>query len=654
MTALDYKNFYDSEEFKTEFIHIRDDFGASYTAGETIFRVFATFADNITVCLYQTGTDEEEGARIIEKRAMVQVDKGLWQCTIVGDLKNLYYTYQVERDGNVKECIDPYAKACGCNGKRGMIIDLKDTNIKGWEKDKEWKQTNLNTVIYELHVKDFSYDKTSGIKDDYQGKYKAFTQKKELKYLKSLGITHLHLLPVFDFASVDEDGSKAQFNWGYDPMNYNIPEGSYSTDSFHGDVRIREFKEMVKALHKAGIAVVMDMVYNHTYVTDSCFQTLAPYYYYRQNENGEFSDGSACGNETASEKVMCGQYILQSVLYWAKEYHIDGFRFDLMGLHDTQTMNMIRNELDKQIPEKDILLYGEPWVAGNSPMQAGFYPAVKSNLDKLDNRIAVFCDNTRDTIKGNVFDEKDQGFVNGRPNLEENIASVVIAWCNMEGGFPSHSPNQIINYVSAHDNYTLWDKLVHTMKTDENFADRDEQLVVANKLTAGIIFTCMGTPFFQAGEEFARTKKGDENSYQSPPEINCLDYSRKDSFSDLVDYYRGLIELRGQISFYRDKSTEAIKRIKFVRKDSGVVAFEIDNNYTGNEQWKTIMVAYNGGNKSIVWNAGDEDWDLLVDGTSSYLWKTKGFWKHHVGKYVGTGQNVTVKEKSIAILAKRV
>lgn len=666
MTGLDYKKIYDSEDFKETYLHEREDFGAMYSKEETVFRVWAPFAEQVEICLYHTGTEEEEGAGFIEKRFMIQIEKGLWQCTVPGDWDGTYYTYRVEKEGRVTECIDPYAKACGANGQRGMVVNLKTTNPSGWDKDANWRQMCPDTVIYELHVKDFSYHKDSGVKPEYRGKYLAFTQKGTkgakkqkrigrgstgLDYLKSLGITHVHLLPAFDYASVDEIGLEEQFNWGYDPMNYNIPEGSYATDARRGEVRIREFKQMVQALHSAGIGVVMDVVYNHTWSAEkSSFQTLAPYYYYRQREDGELSNGSACGNETASERKMFRQYMVQSVLYWAREYHIDGFRFDLMGLHDTQTMNEIRRELDKAFPNKKILVYGEPWIADQSPMEEGFYPAVKKNVEKLDEQIGIFCDDTRDAIKGSVFLEEEPGFVNGKTGMEKAIASSVGAWCDGSEGWKPVAPSQLITYVSAHDNFTLWDKLVLTSDKKAEFREKREDILAMNRMCAGIVFTCMGTPFFQAGEEFARTKNGDENSYQSSPEINCLDWARKEEYEELVDYYRGLIGLRSQIAFYKDKSIQAVKRLHFIKMEKQVVEFTIDNGYGNGELWDMLYIVYNANGENYLTELPEGQWQTLADGEGADKWK-RGFFKKAEPSVSG---KVTITPKSIAVFGKKV
>lgn len=644
MTPFEYKQFYESEDFKRICAGAGEKWGAEYRKDRTVFRVWAPLADAVSVCLYQTGTDKEEGAKYLGRTEMCREESYAFSCTMEGNLEGVYYTYAVERGKETKECTDPYAKACGANGQRSMVVDLASTNPKGWETDKKWFQKNKDTVICELHIKDFSWQKESGISRRYRGKYLAFTEKETsfeghatgVSYLRELGITHVQFLPFFDYASVDETGEDSAFNWGYDPMNYNVPEGSYSTNPYDGHVRIRECKEMIKALHEAGIAVVMDVVYNHTYRADGAFQVLAPYYYYRQTEEGTLSDGSACGNEVASERRMAGNFIRQSVLYWAEEYHIDGFRFDLMGLHDTKTMNEIRKELDRRISHKHVLMYGEPWAAHPPAMAEGYFPAEKVNVDKLDNKIAIFNDSTRDAIKGSVFYGNSPGFVNGGKDMEKKIASAVLAWCDKGHDFLPLSPAQAINYVSVHDNDTLWDKLVKTGGRDD-FHEKDSRLLKENKLAAGIVMTCMGTPLFQAGEEFGRTKGGDDNSYQSPAEINCLDWKRRVVFNDLVEYYKGLIALRARIGFFRDKSVEALSRIQVLRAEKGMVNLLIDNAPYPKALYKKIFICYYAGEEETTLLLPDGKWQVLADGNSSYRWKKKHVWER-VGKVSGQMQ----------------
>ena len=633
MTALDYKKLYESKQFQDSCLAVREDFGAIYSKEKTVFHVWAPTAKAVALLLYATGTDEEEGAERKGSYPMNRIGGGVWEAEVDGDLHGVYYTYQVvSREDTTKECIDIYAKACGANGKRGMVVDLKRTDPEGFAQDEGWTQKNRNTFLYELHIKDFSYDENAGIDKEYRGKYLAFTQrgttlkghpdkKTGTDDLRELGITHVHLLPAFDYASVDETKEDNEYNWGYDPANYNVPEGSYATDCFHGEVRIREFKQMVKALHDAGIGVVMDVVFNHTYQTDSPFQTLAPYYYYRLDKEGGFLDASACGNETASEHFMYRQFMIQSVYYWASEYHIDGFRFDLMGVHDTGTMNQIRKKLNSLPNGENILMYGEPWAASEPSMEEGAVAAVKENLSYLDEGIAIFSDDTRDTIKGSVFYEEIPGFVNGKKGLEEKMKSAVCAWCDGGHEFIPKSPKQIITYVSAHDNYTLWDKLALTMQKQVDYSVRDERLIKANKLVAAILFTSKGIPFIQAGEEFARTKYGDENSYRSLADINKLDWGRLEEYHDLVAYYKGLRELRQAFSGLYDNSRESIERIRFLDAEEDIVAFEITNRKEHTDSWDKLVVVYNSNEDAGTLELPQGRWQHLVDGNSSVLWK---------------------------------
>ena len=661
MTEFQYKEWYESKEFRSEYEESCDDLGVTYTKEATTFKVWSPDADRICLYLHATGLDHEEGAADKGAYDFEKKENGFWSVTVEGDLNGVYYSYVVIRGEEKVECIDPYAKACGANGRRGMVLDMESTNPKGFDKDAAWYQKNKNTAIYELHVKDFSYDEHSGVSEEHRGKYLAFTEqnttldnngkvKTGVAYLKDLGITHVHLLPSYDFGSIDEIGDNKQFNWGYDPMNYNVPEGSYSTDAYRGEVRIKEFKEMVQALHKAGIAVVMDVVYNHTFCKDTSFQALAPYYYYRQNEDGSMSDGSACGNETASERFMYRQFMIQSVVYWAKEYHIDGFRFDLMGLHDVETMNMIRDALNKLPNGKHILMYGEPWIASDSPMEEGFTPALKKHVDLLDDNIAIFCDSTRDAIKGSVFEAKEPGFVNGAEGLEEEVMSSVFAWC--DGGhseFRPKTPSQIISYVSAHDNYTLWDKLAITLQDEVDFTAKDEKVLAANKLVAGIVMTLKGTPFFQAGEEFGRTKLGDENSYISSPDINKLDWNRCKEYSELVEYYKGLIAFRQNFAALNDRSMYELNFIYPICTKDGVVAYEMNNVHNHKDKWDSIIVVYNRNETPYEMTLPEGKWQKLIDKESSMLWKQNGLF---AGKNVAK-DTVSVEGVSIAVFGKK-
>lgn len=621
-TPLEWKHLFESEQFDEEYVYDGNDLGCTLKDQETVFKVWAPTAEYVVLNLYQGGDSSVDDK--IEEIPMEKSAKGVWTVTVERALKNLYYTYTVCADGEVHETQDVYSRATGVNGQRSMVVDLKCTNPKGWQED-EWKQeTSCLPVIYEVHIKDFSYDESSGIPAEYRGKYKAFTVENStlydrgekptcMAYLKELGITHVHLLPSFDYGSVDEAGPDTQFNWGYDPINYNVPEGSYATDPFDGNVRIREFKEMVMALHKAGFGVIMDVVYNHTYSLDSCFQKTVPYYYYRVDEKGVLSNGSICGNDTASERSMYRKYMVESVLYWAKEYHIDGFRFDLMGLHDVETMNEIRKSLNELPGGENILMYGEPWHGKESAMKKGTIPALKKNVALLDAGISIFNDDTRDAIKGSVFYEERPGFINGKRGQEKKIASSVCAWCDGKGGYQPHDPSQIITYVSAHDNWSLWDKLNYTMKENPDFEEKDEEILQLNKFAAGITMTSLGMLFFQAGEEAGRTKLGIGDSFSSPPSLNALDWERMYRFEDLIQYYQGMLGIRRLFSGYSVKDKAVLDKIHFYKMDQSCVVFSMDA-WKKEDRWKRLWVIYSTKNKKVKLTLPAARRILLADG----------------------------------------
>lgn len=415
-----------------------------------------------------------------------------------------------------------------------------------------------------------------------------------ISYLKKLGVNYVQIMPMYDYGSVDESGEIPGFNWGYDPVNYNVPEGSYSTDPYHGEVRIKELKEMVQSLHKNGFRVIMDVVYNHTYSLESWFQKTAPWYFYRVWEDGSISNGSACGNDVASERTMCAKYILGSVLYWTEEYHIDGFRFDLMGLLDVKLMNQIRRELDARYGKGEKLVFGEPWRAEKTAMEGEALPADKQHIGLLDEQIGMFSDDTRDAIKGSVF-EADE-------TLEVK------------------APSQIITYVSAHDNHTLWDKL---SETTENKKQRQKEY----RLAAGIYLTCQGTPFFLSGEEFARTKGGRDNTYNASIDINRLNWKQAEKEQELIEYYRRMIGLRKQLPGLCDKSAEAKERIQTLQKRPGCVGFLVDNRANDKEAtkqqngWEKLCIIYNANQKSENIHLPEGTWEILADGEDSYRWK---------------------------------
>lgn len=621
MKVKEWKEKFDLKEFEEQYTYEGNDLGVSYGKEKTVFKVWAPTAEQVVLNLYATGSDEEEGAKELLHVCMDKGEKGVYEREAEGDLHGVYYTFSVTVDGETRETGDIYAKAAGVNGNRSMVVDLARTNPKGWEEDNHVFYPLEKTWVWEAHIGDFSNDKASGVKEEYRGKYMAFTQSTTLNqdgvhptcvdYLKELGITHIHLLPTFDYGSVNESLCDT-FNWGYDPVNYNVPEGSYATDAFHGEVRIREFKEMVAALHKAGISVVMDVVYNHTHSLDSFFNRTVPHYYYRIWKDGTYSDGSACGNDTASDRAMFRKYMIDSVLYWVKEYHIDGFRFDLMGLHDTETMNEIRRRLNETEEGKKVFLYGEPWSAGASAIKEGKKFAVKEAMDCLEEGIAVFNDDTRDAVKG-PYDELDvPGFVNGKKGQEEKIKRGVKGLFAEKEKVQPVSPAQLLNYVSAHDNSTLWDKLVDSVKKDHDYETMHEDLLAMNKLAAAIVQFSAGIPFMQAGEEAGRTKQGEDNSYNLTKELNKLDWNRMYRFSELTSYYKGLNQVRNSFSGFYDLSKEARMRQSFYENvPQGVVAYKMQG-ITGKDEWKEAVVVFNANQEEITFSLDDTGYKIAV------------------------------------------
>ncbi len=614
-------NVFDSELFNELYYYDGDDLGATYTKENTSLRVWAPTAKKVKVLIFAEG-EEKEGDTPTETYEMLKAEKGTWTLTLDGDYKNKFYNYEVHVNNQVNVAVDPYAVATGVNGMRGMIVDLQSTDPEGFREVKKPELNSfLDTVIYEIHVRDLSVDDNSGIEN--KGKFLGFTEEGTknsegdttgLDYIKELGVTHIHFLPSYDYKTVDESSDEPQFNWGYDPQNYNVPEGSYSTNAFDGNVRINEFKETIKTLNENDLRVVMDVVYNHTYTGDtSNLNLVVPDYYYRKDENNQFTDGSGCGNETASERPMVRKYFVDSVVYWAKEYQVDGFRFDLMGVHDVDTMNEIRSALNEI--DKDILIYGEGWTGGPSPLPAED-SAVKANTHKMDNNIAAFSDDIRDGIKGDVFIGNSGGFVSGENSKIEDVKFGIVAGMkhpqidisqvDYSPEFWANAPTQVINYISAHDNLTLWDKLQEVDKMAY-----DEDLLKVNKLGATIVFTSQGIPFFQAGEEFARTKNGNENSYKSPDAVNKLDWSRRSEFNELVEYYKGLIDLRKKYSSFRlETADEIIEGIKFLDSAEGVIAYEL----VGSGDYNKFTLIFNNNEEETLIDFGDEiAFDILVD-----------------------------------------
>jgi len=600
-----------------------EDLGLTYTPQASAFRVYSPAAEAMMLRLYEEG----EGGAALETIAMKRYLGGTWSVTVEGDLKGRYYTFQVQVNGEwLAEVPDPYVRSVGVNGRRGMVLDLDETDPKGWEQDRRPPLEHVNDIIvYELHVRDVSIDPNSGI--EHKGKFLGLTERGTktptglstgLDHIAGLGVTHVHLLPVFDFRSIDESQSpQTRYNWGYDPQNYNVPEGTYATDPYDGAVRIREFKHLVQAFHDAGLRVVMDVVYNHTGDTEgSVFNQLAPGYYYRQREDGSFSDASACGNETASERPMMRKFIVESVVYWAEEYHIDGFRFDLMGIHDIETMNAVSAALREIDPT--IFVYGEGWTAGDSPLPEN-RRALKKHTHRMDG-VAAFSDDIRDAIKGHVFTHDAPGFASGQPGLKESIRFGVVASTehpqihydsvNYSNGPWAAEPSQTMTYVSCHDNHTLWDRL-ELSRPDAP----EEERIRMHKLALTTVLTSQGVAFLHAGTELLRTKQGVENSYESPDAINRIDWSRKGRYAGTYEYVRALIRLRKNHPAFRMTSTEQIRRhLNFLDIDDELLVAYTLSDHPNGDAWEEILVVLNGNREERSLDLPAGEWTLVLDG----------------------------------------
>ena len=624
-TPAQWKTLFENVPFHRE-NYYTGPLGPDYTPGGTCLRLWAPTAEAVTVTLYHKG----DGGAVLGTEPLVRGAHGVWSVWLPGEQHGRYYTFAVTVDGVTRETGDPYARAAGVNGVRSMIVDLARTAPSGWERDVRPNIPSAQRAVWEVSVRDFSQDAASGVRPAWRGKYMAFTQQGTtlhsdgihptcLNYLKRLGVKYVQLMPIFDFGSVDEAKPLLrQYNWGYDPTNFNVPEGSYSTDSTRGEVRIRECREMIAALHAAGIGVVMDVVYNHTYRTENPLNNTVPYYFFRQNADGSFSNGSGCGNEFASERPMARRYLIDSILYWAKEYHIDGFRFDLMGLYDAESINAVRAALDALPGGRDILLYGEPWQGGASQLHR--YEANKANLAMLNERVGIFCDDTRDAIKGGCFDAREPGYVEGKPGSFWDIGAAVAAWCRSDR-LPPHAPSQIVSYVSAHDNFTLWDKLLCVRYEKPEFTARDTVALAQNRLAAGIYLTSFGLPFMQAGEEFARTKKGVGNSYRSSPTLNRLDWNRAEKYHALVDYYRGLLALRAAFPRLGSTDRHAPEALQFFALEQPLVGWMLPAVWGDGAAWSALCVFYNPTDTTCTVPLPAGQWKLLSDGTSSSLWR---------------------------------
>lgn len=617
----------------------------------THFTLWSPAAQNVRVLLYDT----DRNSAATDTLEMNRCEKGVWRAAVPQKLYGKFYTFQVQTQGQwLAETPGIYAKAVGTNGRRAAVIEMSQTDPHGWDKDHGPVVENINdAVIYEMHHRDFSLHQSGGIV--HKGKFLALTEagthnnsgaKTGIDHLKELGVTHVHILPSYDFNSVDESNLPAnQYNWGYDPQNYNAPEGSYSTDPSAPAVRIREMKEMVQALHNAGIGVIMDVVYNHTGDNGgSNFSLTAPGYFYRHNPDGSYSNASGCGNETASDRQMMQNFIVNSVKYWASEYHIDGFRFDLMAIHDIETMNRVARELKAINPS--IFVYGEGWTAGDSPLTVE-RRALKENVGKMQG-IAVFSDDLRDAVKGHYSNEADRGFATGKPGNEETVKIGIVASTahpqvdyskgnNSKFAYAT-APTQIINYVSCHDDLMLTDKLAKSMpEADVTTRQR------AARLAQTIVFTSQGTPFMFAGEEIFRDKKGVHNSYVSPDYINAIDWDLKTANSDQFEYYRELIALRkAHPAFRMTTAADIAKNLVFDNETrSNVISYSLKNHANG-DPWKEIKIVFNGNDKSVDVHIPIGSWTIVA-----YDGKLKA---NGMGK--SKGGNMTVPAYSALILAK--
>ncbi|MDE7180199.1 MAG: type I pullulanase [Muribaculaceae bacterium] len=602
-----------------------NDLELSVDASGTHFRLWSPKAKEARVNLYDNGHTGKPFQVIPMK---FDAATGTWSASVPEKLYGKFYTFQINSDGKwLAETPGVWAKAVGVNGSRAAIIDFASTDPEGWAADKGPEVKNFtDVVLYEMHHRDMSMHPSSGIAN--KGKFLALTEHGTLSpeglatgidHLKELGVTHVHILPSYDYNSVDEMNLQNNtYNWGYDPLNYNAPEGSYSTNPSAPATRVREMKEMIKALHDAGIGVVMDVVYNHTAENDnSNFELTAPGYYHRHWDDGRYSDASGCGNETASDLAQMRDYIVNSTKYWADEYHIDGFRFDLMAIHDTETMNQVAAELKKINPS--IFVYGEGWTAGDSPLQPE-RRALKENVSKMEN-IAVFSDDIRDAVKGHYTNADDRGFATGKPGNEETVKIGIVAatphpQVDFKKGNNSKfayamSPEMIVNYVSCHDDLTLTDKLRRSMA-----GEPEENMLEAAKLAQTIVFTSQGTPFMFAGEEVFRDKKGVHNSYKSPDSINAIDWSQKAKYHDLFDYYKGLIELRkSHPAFRMTTAADIAKHLKFDKIDSkktpNLISYSLTNHANGDE-WDEIKVILNGASEARTVDVKKGDWMIVA------------------------------------------
>ncbi|MFL0268553.1 type I pullulanase [Candidatus Clostridium radicumherbarum] len=591
--------------------------GCFYSKEKTSFKLWSPAAEKINLLLYKNGDIEIPESPI--RYAMVEKD-GLWSLTISEDLKGSFYTYEVKVYGRLNEAVDPYAKSLGVNGNRGAIINIEDTNPLGFEMDiSPFIENFTDAIIYETSIRDISMHPESFVinKGKFLGLAEEHTRSRSnlttaLSHIIELGITHVQLMPIYDFSSLSTDEKNPiKYNWGYDPQNFNAPEGSYSTDPYNPYTRIHELKTLIQTLHKNGLGVIMDVVFNHVFnqKTEN-LEKIFPSYYFRMHEDGKPSDGSGCGNDTASERFMMRKFIIDSVYYWAKEYHLDGFRFDLMGLHDVTTMNAVREKLNTL--NRPIMLYGEGWML-NTLLKDEF-KANQENACKMPH-IGHFNDTIRNSVRGSVFIKEEQGFISGKLGLEEKIkecTSGCIDYANT-GKSLFNTPDQAINYVSAHDNNTLWDKL--------NFSNPgadEEALKAMQKLANAIVITSQGIPFIHSGAEFCRTKYGVEDSVRSVDKINSLDWDRKAKYLDVFNYYKGIINLRKSHPAFRMNNAEQIRKsLEFIANTPiNTVGFMLKN-HANNDDWKDILIIYNANKTTVNITIPEGSWNLVVDNVNA-------------------------------------
>lgn len=605
-------NLVTSKDFEKKFTYMGNDLGPRYQPNSTTFRLWAPAATKVELLTYSSASSE------VKNRYTMKADvQGTWLHTLKGNNDGLIYLYSVEVYGEKNEVVDPYVRATTANGRRGVVVNLANTNPKDWNKSKpKFSGKPIDAVIYELHVRDLSMDKSAPYPESARGKFAGLTfsnlkgssgQPIGISAIKDLGITHLQLLPIYDFASVDE--LSPTFNWGYDPLNYNVPEGSYSSDPNDPKARISELKEAIQSLHNQGIRVMMDVVYNHVYNANSFSQNkITPGYWFRTDSNGNLTSASGCGNDSASERSMVRKFIVDSVIYWATEYNMSGFRFDLMGLHDIETMRQVRAALNKIDPS--IIVIGEGWNMGTHPAAIR---ANQLNIRKLPG-ISVFNDQIRDGIKGSVFDSQDKGFATGNFAKRSNVSAGIVGNINYSesvfGAFTTASPSQSVNYVEAHDNNTLQDKLQLSLNTQDK-ATLDSY----HRLASSIPILAQGLPFIHAGQEFQRTKGGDSNSYKSSDEVNSLKWDLVQENAITRDYFKGLLSLRSSHPAFRIDTAEKIKQhLSFIETPNEIIAYSLDGKSLG-DTWKSIVVIHNAGNRVFPVSLPSlSDWNIVVEG----------------------------------------